>query len=83
MSTFDRKPRAELRHWSTYRSVGAWFDDHRGHVPIQMATGLGRLMQANPEMTFPEAYAHLLHEGAIIHVDPADDALPRDPGAAR
>jgi len=40
-----RKPRAELRHWSTYTSVGEWYTDHRGYVPIQMAAGISRTMK--------------------------------------
>ena len=34
-----RKPRTELRHWSTYTSVGAWYADYRGYVPIQQGHG--------------------------------------------
>ena len=25
-----RKPHAQLRHWSTYTSVGEWYADYRG-----------------------------------------------------
>lgn len=79
MSTDWRKPASELRHWSTYTSVGEWFADYHGYVPIQMAAGLSRVMHDNPDMTFAEAYARLLCAGAIIHVDPADDDLPAEP----
>ncbi len=34
-----RKSRAELRHWSTYATVGEWFADYRGYVPVQAAAG--------------------------------------------
>jgi hypothetical protein len=66
-----RKPRSELRHWSTYASVGEWFRDYHGYVPIQAAAGLDRLMRQSG-MSFPEAYRTLLGRGAIIHIDPAD-----------
>lgn len=79
MSTFNRKPRSELRHWSTYASVGEWFNDYHGYVPIQMPHALSQLLKANPGMTFREAYARLLRVGAIIHIDPAGDAIPEDP----
>ena len=69
MSTrYERKPKSELRHWSTYATVGEWFDDYHGYVPIEMAAGLSRLMRKRPELTFPEAYAALLHAGAIIEL---------------
>jgi hypothetical protein len=70
-----RKPRAELRHWSTYTSVGAWYADHRGYVPIQAAAALGRLTR-DGSLSFPDAYRLLLKRGAIIHLDPADDIEP-------
>ena len=73
-----RKPRAELRHWSTYTSVGEWYADHRGYVPIQMAAGISRTMKER-RMTFREAYEYLLRRRAIIHIDPADDAIPAVP----
>ena len=89
-ATLPMTPRSELRHWSTYATVGEWFHDHHGYVPIQMAAGLDRQMRATG-MSFPDAYRALLGIGAIIHVDPADDlepppAGPRDavtPGRAR
>jgi hypothetical protein len=37
------KPRVKLRHWSTYASVGEWYADYRGYVPILQAAALGRL----------------------------------------
>lgn len=80
---FDRKPRSELRHWSTYASVDEWFGDYRGYVPIQMAAGLGRLMRQHPGLTFADAYATLLHAGAIIELEseeprPAPGPRPAD-----
>ena len=70
-----RKPRTALRHWSTYTSVGEWFDDYRGYVPIQQAAALGRLTHEDG-LTFPDAYRLLLKRRAIIHIDPADDVDP-------
>ncbi len=77
-----RKPQAELRHWSTYTSVGEWYTDHRGYVPIQMAAGISRTMKERG-MTFREAYTYLLHRRVIIHVDPADDAVPAESAEER
>ena len=70
-----RKPRELLRHWSTYASVGKWYADYRGYVPIQQAVALGRLTRGG-EMSFRDAYRLLLRRGAIIHLDPADDVEP-------
>jgi hypothetical protein len=70
-----RKPRAELRHWSTYTSVEEWYADHRGYVPIQQAAALGRLTR-DGTMSFRDAYRLLLRHRAIIHLDPADDIEP-------
>jgi hypothetical protein len=82
MSTrFERKPESELRHWSTYASVGEWYDDYHGYVPIQMAAGLSQLMRKHPELTFPEAYASLLRAGAIIELQPDDQPRCKDCGA--
>jgi hypothetical protein len=76
MSTVGRKPQSELRHWSTYATVGEWFADYRGYVPIQMAHAIDRLIRRSG-MSFPDAYRALLRHGAIIHIDPADDLEPR------
>ena len=70
-----RKPRTELRHWSTYTTVGEWWDDYIGYVPIHQAAGLDRLIRVNG-LSFPDAYRQLLRRGAIIHLDPADDLEP-------
>lgn len=82
----DRKPESELRHWSTYASVGEWYDDYHGYVPLVMAVGLTQLMQKHPELTFPVAYASLRRAGNIIELH-ADDqprcevcGAPIDPG---
>jgi hypothetical protein len=64
-----RKPESELRHWSTYTSVSAWFADYHGRVPWQMAAALGRRMDENPGLTFPEAYAAMRRSGAIIELE--------------
>jgi hypothetical protein len=66
----DRKREAQLRHWSSYRSVGEWYDEYHGHVPIQMAVGLSRPMRRHPDLTFPEAYIHLIPARTIIELDP-------------
>ena len=50
----DRKPESELRLWSTYASVGEWYDVYHGYVPSMMAVGLSQLMRKHPELTFPE-----------------------------
>ena len=63
-----RKPRAELRDPLTYSSVGEWFNDYRGYVPIQMAHALDRYMRRTGA-TFAEAYAALRSAGAIIELD--------------
>jgi hypothetical protein len=70
-----RKPRTELRHWSTYTSVGAWYADYRGYVPIQQAAALDRLTR-DGTLSFRDTYRLLLRRGAIIHIDPADDLEP-------
>ena len=78
---YERKPKSELRDWSTYATVGEWFDDYHGYVPIQMAAGLSRLMRTHIELTFPEAYATLLHAGTIIELQPDDRRRGKDSGA--
>lgn len=75
MSIDERKPRSELRHWSTYATVTEWFDDYRGYVPTQMAHGIDQLIR-RIGMSFPDAYRQLVGRGAIIHLDPADDGEP-------
>lgn len=80
MSKFERKPRSELRHWSTYGSVLEWYEDYREYVPITMAHGLSQFRERHPDLTFRDAYRSLLHAGAIIHVDPANDIEPDDAG---
>lgn len=70
-----RRPRSELRHWSTYATVGEWYADYRGYVPIQIAHGLDIAMQRHG-LSFPDACRLLLDRHAIIHIDPRDDAEP-------
>ena len=72
-----RRPRSALRHWSTYATVGEWFDDYRGYVPIQMAAGISRTMKERG-LTFREAYTLLVSRGAIIHINPSDDDVPAE-----
>lgn len=70
--TLPMKPRDELRHWSTYATVGEWYLDYHGYVPIEAAAGLSRLIRETG-MAFPDAYRALLGARKIIHIDPADD----------
>lgn len=73
-SSARREP-SELRHWSTYRTLGEWYAEYRGYVPIAMAHGLDVTMRRHG-LSFPDAYRLLLGRGAIIHIDPRDDAEP-------
>jgi hypothetical protein len=68
-----KKPRSELRHWSTYNSAGEYWDDYRGYVPLPMMVGISSVMRTHG-MTFQEAFAALLRAGAIVHVDPEDES---------
>lgn len=56
-----------LRHFSTYTSVGDWYADYRGKVPIQMAAGLSGVMAAR-SLSFADAYRLLVERGAIIEI---------------
>lgn len=67
----SRKPRSELRHWSTYTSVGKWYTDSRGYVPIEQAAALDRLTR-DGAMSFRDAYRLLLRRGT-----PATSATTR------
>lgn len=62
-----RKPRDQLRHWSTYTSPGEYWADYRGYVPLAMMVGITRLMREH-DLAFADAYRMLLDAGAIIHV---------------
>jgi hypothetical protein len=74
-----RKPKAELRHWSTYGSPTEYHEDYRGHVPLPMMVGISQAMREGG-LTFVEAYRALLDRGAIVHVNPDE---PAEPGRAR
>jgi hypothetical protein len=63
-----RTPVPELPDPVSYATVGEWFADYHGYVPIQMARGLTEYM-ARHGCTFREAYASLRKAGAIIEVD--------------
>ena len=63
----------KLPHWSTYDSVGDWYRDYRGREPIQVAQAISEAMLARG-LTFREAYRLLRDAGAIIHVNPENDA---------
>jgi hypothetical protein len=58
----------ELRDPLTYTSVGEWFADYRGRVPIEMAIALDRYMKRTGR-TFAEAWTALRKKGAIIMVN--------------
>ena len=51
-----------------YDSVGAWYDAHRGRVPIQAAAALDRLVR-DCGLTFAEAFLTLVDGGALILLD--------------
>jgi hypothetical protein len=52
-----------------YETVGAWFDDHQGRVPIQAAAGLDRYIRTHG-CTFAEAFAALTgRRGPIILIE--------------
>ena len=53
-----------------YDSVGAWFEDHHGRVPIQAAAGLDRYIRDHG-CTFAEAFAVMTNGGPIILIEPA------------
>ena len=62
----------KLRPPETYSTVGDWWEDYRGHVPIQMAHGLSRYMDKHG-CSFAEAYRALRGAGAIVEIDPPED----------
>jgi hypothetical protein len=64
--------RARLRDPLTYTTVGEWYDDYHGFVPIQMAQALSRVI-AERGISFPEAYRLLRDAGAIIEIEPEGD----------
>jgi hypothetical protein len=52
-----------------YTTVGEWFEDHHGRVPIHAAAGLSRYMKVHG-CTFAEAYTALTAPGGpIILID--------------
>ena len=64
---------------SRFRTVGEWYREFHGRVPIQMAAGLDRIMREEG-VTFPRAYELAVERGQVIHVDPepvADGGRPR------
>lgn len=68
--------RARQRDPHTYTTVGEWWRDYRGFVPIQMAQGLGQAMDRN-RITFAEAWDLLCRRGNIILLDqPGPDGTP-------
>ncbi len=69
----DRRPRSELRHWSTYASPQEFWLYYHGYVPIPMMVGISRLMKAE-DISFADAYRRLLGRGAIIHLEDEPDA---------
>ena len=57
---------------SKYQTVGEWYAEHRGRVPIQMAAALDTLMK-DESLTFPDAYARLVAAGRITEIDEPND----------
>jgi hypothetical protein len=54
-----------------YESVGAWYEDHRGRVPIQAAQGLDRYVRSHG-CSFAEAFQALrAPSGPMILLDDA------------
>ena len=52
-----------------YTTVGEWFEDHHGRVPIQAAAGLSRYMKAHG-CSFGEAWTALTApDGPIILIE--------------
>ena len=51
-----------------YESVGAWFEDHRGRVPIQAAAALDRYSRDHG-CSFAEAFTALTNGGPIILIE--------------
>lgn len=74
MADIEREQRrARLRDPLTYESVGEWYADYRGFVPIQMAHGLSRAMK-ELDLSFPAAYRLLRNGRAISEVLPTTPA---------
>ena len=65
---YGRKPLDQLRDPLSYSTVGEWYRDYRGYVPIQMVQGLAQYV-TRTGATFAEAYAALRSAGAIIELD--------------
>jgi hypothetical protein len=63
----------------TYTSVGDWFRDHVGHVPVQAAAGLDRYRKAHG-CSFAEPFEALSGPGGPMALldgrRPADDTEP-------
>ena len=66
------RPRSALRHWSTYATLGEWYADYAGHVPVQAAAAIGRHMR-DTGLSFPDAYRSLIRARRIVHLDPSVD----------
>ncbi|HEY4632967.1 MAG TPA: hypothetical protein VIH00_03535 [Candidatus Limnocylindrales bacterium] len=61
-----------------YENVTAWYEDHVGRVPIQMAHSLSVYIRKH-DCTFAEAYQALIDRGAIILLDDEPETTPSDP----
>jgi hypothetical protein len=66
-----RMKKTPIHDASSYKSVGEWFRANLGRVPTMMAAALQRTMNEKG-LTFPEAYALLVGEGAISEIPPED-----------
>ena len=56
---------------SKYKTVGEWYAEHRGRVPVQMAAALEKLMR-DEGLTFPDAYVKLVAADRIVEIDEAN-----------
>jgi len=68
--------RARLRDPHAYATVGEWYADYAGFVPIQAAQALSRVMRQRG-LTFRAAYDLLCDAGAVVELDEAPRRRPR------
>ena len=68
--------RARQRDPHAYATVGEWYADYAGFVPIQMAQALSRVMRQRG-LAFGAAYDLLHDAGAIVELDDPPRRRPR------
>lgn len=54
--------------YKDYDSVSEWYEAEGDKFPIQIAQGISEMMEEN-NMTFHQAFEHLVDEGAIGFID--------------